>query len=228
MTTANSPLTDFESRCISLILKGRINKTYKAVADFRSKDKYGGGGMGVDWDEGKKKGLKSEGLEMYQSFFQNSSDQERIPRAAIIFYDMMGRNLWDAKRLIKRLGIDATSETLNLIIFDLNKYKGLRTIAEYRRNSIEEYEVLATLDLEACPQCGKMDKKVYKVSDAKIGVNCPPFHCGCRCCTAPFIRECDFSGETRAARDPITHKSVQVEDISYSEWYEKYVKSKLK
>lgn len=187
--TASNPLTAFESRCISLILKGRINKTYKAVADFRSKDKYGSRGMGINWNEEKKKGLESNALEMYQSFFQNSSGQDKIPRAAVIFYDMLGKNPWDTKRLLKKLEINISNDAFSVIIRDLNKYLELRKIADYKTEDIEEYEILGCDDSNGCELCKKMNGKIFNVSEANSGVNLPPFCDHCRCTTAPYISE---------------------------------------
>lgn len=88
------------------------------------------------------------------------------------------------------------------------------------------YEFLATLDTETCPICGKLDKKVFHITAAEIGKNCPPMHDGCRCTVAPYFDD-DFSDEfdkeERAARDPKTGKTVYVPDMSYTEWKNKYL-----
>ena len=55
----------------------------------------------------------------------------------------------------------------------------------------------------------------------------PPFHCYCRSTTIPYIEGItDNAKSTRAARDPVTGKTVFVEgDLNYEEWYNKYVKN---
>ena len=90
----------------------------------------------------------------------------------------------------------------------------------------DSYEFLATLDNETCSICGKLDKKVFKISKACVGTNCPPMHNECRCTIAPYYDD-EFSdlfdkGSTRAARDPLTGKTVYVPDMSYIEWKKKY------
>ncbi len=53
----------------------------------------------------------------------------------------------------------------------------------------------------------------------------PPFHCYCRSTTIPYIDGItDGADDTRAARDPVTGKTVFVEgDLNYEEWHNKYV-----
>ena len=46
----------------------------------------------------------------------------------------------------------------------------------YEDLGIEKYEFLATLDSRTCSICGKLDGKVFKLTEAKVGVNYPPLH----------------------------------------------------
>lgn len=45
---------------------------------------------------------------------------------------------------------------------------------------IDEYRILAANN-GACSECQAMDGQVFCLTEAKIGINCPPFHEGCRC-----------------------------------------------
>lgn len=97
--------------------------------------------------------------------------------------------------------------------------------SEAQRDCFEElgvkrYQVLGTLDLHTCDECGDMDKRVFDMSDRQVGVTAPPFHPNCRCTTVPYFE--GLSG-TRAARgaDGKTHQVRG--DITYTEWYEQYV-----
>jgi len=87
---------------------------------------------------------------------------------------------------------------------------------------VEEYKVVATLDLKTSSVCRSLDGKVFKMSDYKIGVTANPFHPNCRSTTAPYFE--DSKGQ-RAAEDPVTGKEVYVDkNMTYPEWYDKYVK----
>ena len=44
----------------------------------------------------------------------------------------------------------------------------------YEDLNIEKYEFLATLDKRTCSVCGKLDGKVFELSEAKVGINYPP------------------------------------------------------
>ena len=44
----------------------------------------------------------------------------------------------------------------------------------YEDLDIEKYEFLATLDSRTCSVCGKLDGKVFKLTEAKVGINYPP------------------------------------------------------
>ncbi|EGL39363.1 phage protein F-like protein [Megasphaera lornae] len=97
----------------------------------------------------------------------------------------------------------------------------------YEALDVEQYQILAVLDMKTSDICRHLDKKVFDKKDAKPGITAPPFHCYCRSTTTPYIDGItDGTGDTRAARDPVTGKTVFVEsDLSYEEWYNKYVKN---
>ena len=97
----------------------------------------------------------------------------------------------------------------------------------YDALDVEQYQILAVLDLKTSDICRHQDKMVFDRKDAKPGITMPPFHCYCRSTTVPYIEGITDSQEvTRAARDPVTGKTVFVEgDLHYEEWYNKYVKN---
>ena len=67
-----------------------------------------------------------------------------------------------------------------------------------------------------------MDGKVLPLSEFKPGITAPPLHCHCRSTTCPYFDDEFTENETRAARDPKTGKSVQVDSkLSYEEWKKK-------
>lgn len=92
---------------------------------------------------------------------------------------------------------------------------------------VEQYQILAVLDMRTSDICQHLDKKIFDKKDAKPGITMPPFHCYCRSTTVPYIEGItDDAESTRAARDPVTGKTVFVDgDLDYEEWYNKYVKN---
>lgn len=99
----------------------------------------------------------------------------------------------------------------------------------YEDMEVDEYQFLATLDLRTSEICRKMDLMFFKVKDRKVGVNCPPMHPWCRSTTVPIVDRKYLEGKRRAARDPVTGKTIYVpRSMDYAEWYAKYVKSEPK
>lgn len=97
--------------------------------------------------------------------------------------------------------------------------------AMYERMGVEKYEVVATLDLRTSHICRKLDGKVFDVKDYERGITAPPFHVYCRSTTVPYYND-DIQAEienTRMARDPETGKSLRVENLTYKDWYDKYI-----
>lgn len=94
---------------------------------------------------------------------------------------------------------------------------------------VEKYRIVETLDNSTCELCADLDSKVYKMSEYQVGLTAPPFHPWCRGYTAPAFDDWEELGitPTRAARDPKTGKTVQVEDMTYREWKEKFVEPPL-
>lgn len=97
----------------------------------------------------------------------------------------------------------------------------------YEEADIEYYRFIAVLDKRTSAICREHDNKVYKVSERKTGVNYPPLHPWCRSITVAHFDDMDLSNLERRARDPETGKTMLVPaDMSYDDWYEKYVANK--
>lgn len=99
----------------------------------------------------------------------------------------------------------------------------------YEDCDIEKYMFVATLDKRTSKVCQEHDHKVYKVKDRQPGKNCPPMHPWCRSTTVAYLDDKTLEGMERRARDPETGKTYTVPaDMSYLEWYDKYVASDSK
>lgn len=92
----------------------------------------------------------------------------------------------------------------------------------YDELGLEQYQICAVLDSKTSEICQDLDGKVFDRKDAKPGITMPPFHCHCRSTTVPYIEGLLDDGG-RVARDPETGKTVEIPDMTYKEWKEKYV-----
>lgn len=97
-------------------------------------------------------------------------------------------------------------------------------LLSYEEADIEKYIFVAVLDKRTSRICQKHDNKVYDRDKAVPGVNCPPMHPWCRSTTIAHDDDIDYSKLERRARNPETGKVEYVPaDMSYKEWYSKYV-----
>lgn len=95
------------------------------------------------------------------------------------------------------------------------------TLASYKKSGVEQYQILATLDNKTSQICRDQDGKIYKVEDATVGTNYPPFHMFCRTTTVPDYEEKPEG--VRMARDQ-EGKAIEVPaDMTYREWEKKYI-----
>lgn len=78
----------------------------------------------------------------------------------------------------------------------------------------EEYKWLSTLDYATCTLCQPLDGQVFRVKDAREGLNLPPLHPNCRCTTTVNMKYTN-----RRARNPVTGRNEIIDgDTTYSEW----------
>ncbi|PJJ30527.1 minor capsid protein [Lacrimispora celerecrescens] len=96
----------------------------------------------------------------------------------------------------------------------------------FKELGVEQYEILATLDTHTSDICRDMDEKVFDMKDYEVGVTAPPFHPHCRTTTVPHFDDEFSTVEMRAARDPVTGKSMEVPaSMTYKQWHEEFVEN---
>lgn len=97
-------------------------------------------------------------------------------------------------------------------------------LLNYEEADIEKYIFVAVLDKRTSRICQEHDNQVYDRDKAVPGVNCPPMHPWCRSTTVGYDEDADYSKLKRRARNPETGKVEYVPaDMTYKEWYSKYV-----
>jgi len=125
------------------------------------------------------------------------------------------------KHISKRYDV-AASKAGNLVMTE-SAYFGNKSQQDcYAELDVEEQQFCATLDTRTSDLCRSMDLKIIKSSDIEIGVNAPPLHCRCRSVMVPYFD--DEEAEERAARDAEGNSITVPGDMSYQDWYDKYIK----
>ena len=140
---------------------------------------------------------------------------------------MTGMTLHDMEERLLEDCIGADSDSgqrycaSRLIRTEVNHFSNQGFLEGYKAAGIIRYRFMATLDLRTSAVCRQLDGKTFLVEEAKAGENLPPMHPFCRSITVPVVS--DRLG-TRWAREPVTGKSMTVPaDMTYAQWYEKYV-----
>lgn len=132
-----------------------------------------------------------------------------------------GANFKEASRRMSRKMNVSYKKCLRLLNTEDSFFSNKAVMDAYKKTTADEYMILATLDRRTCDICGSQDTNHYKIKDAKVGVNMPPFHPNCRCTTTVYFEDDDLPSE-RMMRDE-NGKSVKTDYMSYDEWKKKYV-----
>lgn len=140
---------------------------------------------------------------------------------------MSGQSSRRMAKEIEDLSDDGKYAAERLIRTETTYVCNMAEIESYKECDIQKYVFVATLDLRTSQICREHDKKVYEVSKAVPGENLPPLHPHCRSTTIAYIDEETLNKLQRRARDPETGKSyILPHNMSYNEWYKKYVVEK--
>lgn len=120
----------------------------------------------------------------------------------------------NAKVLVVEFQV-ARHRAVTVLQTETNNIQAEATMAEYEDDNVKRYKYLATLEVHTCPICGELDGKIFKVKDAKRGVNYPTMHPHCRCTTVPAIEDIG----SRTAKDVETGKTYNVKKgTTYEQW----------
>ena len=140
---------------------------------------------------------------------------------------MTGRSVRDTSQAIaERFGV-GQNNARRLIRTESAFFHNQMELLSYEDAEIIKYKFVAVLDRRTSHICQEHDNKVYDTDKAVPGVNYPPLHPWCRSTTIAHDEDADYSKLERRARNPETGKTELVPaDMSYDEWYSKYVDGK--
>ncbi len=136
---------------------------------------------------------------------------------------MTGQSIRDMELALEARVVSERYKINRIIRTEVNHCCNQGTLMSYKAAGTRRYIFLATLDMRTSSICRSLDKDVFFVSKAEVGVNFPPMHPNCRSTTMAYPEDGIFPKE-RTARDPETNKNIHVPfDMSYAQWYRKYV-----
>lgn len=113
------------------------------------------------------------------------------------------------------------SQAANLVMTETAYFHSVSQKDCFDDLGVTKYQIVATLDMKTSDICREMDGKIFDMKDYQIGVTAHPFHNRCRTVEAPYIMDIE-SYRIARGKDGKTYKVPS--NITYNEWFDKYVK----
>lgn len=169
-------------------------------------------------------GLKWTGEAYSDRIWSNTGALASSVKDELLVSLMTGRSVRDTSKAIAERFNVGQNDARRLVRTESAFFHNQMELLSYEDADIEKYIFVAVLDKRTSRICQERDNIVYRVDEAVPGVNHPPMHPWCRSTTVAYDEDADYSKLKRRARNPETGKTELVPaDMSYKEWYGKYV-----
>lgn len=169
-------------------------------------------------------GLKWTGEAYSDRIWSNTGALASSVKDELLVSLMTGRSVRDTSQAIAERFEVGQNKARRLVRTESAFFHNQMELLSYEDAEITKYKFVAVLDRRTSHICQEHDNKVYNTDEAVPGVNYPPLHPWCRSTTIAHDDDIDYSKLERRARNPETGKVEYVPaDMSYKEWYSKYV-----
>ena len=169
-------------------------------------------------------GLKWTGEAYSDRIWSNTGELASSVKDELLVSLMTGRSVRDTSQAIAERFEVGQNKARRLVRTESAFFHNQMELLSYEDAEITKYKFVAVLDKRTSHICQEHDNKVYDTDKAVPGVNYPPLHPWCRSTTIAHDDDIDYSKLERRARNPETGKVEYVPaDMSYKEWYSKYV-----
>ena len=170
------------------------------------------------------RGLKWTGEGYSDRIWENTGALASSVKDELLVSLMTGRSVRDTSQAIAERFGAGQNNARRLVRTESAFFHNQMELLSYEDAEITKYRFVAVLDRRTSHICQEHDNKVYDTDKAEPGVNYPPLHPWCRSTTIAHDEDADYSKLERRARNPKTGKVEYVPaDMSYKEWYSKYV-----
>ena len=200
---------------------------YKATFDLQQQTGLAYGFSGLP--ESEIKHLQSfswvgDGSTYSTNIWKNTGKLTSSIKDELLISLMTGRDTRETAQAIAERFNVGQNDARRLVRTESAFFHNQMELLSYEEADIEKYIFVAVLDKRTSRICQEHDNKVYDRDKAVPGVNCPPMHPWCRSTTVGYDEDADYSKLKRRARNPETGKTELVPaDMTYKEWYSKYV-----
>jgi len=169
-------------------------------------------------------GLKWTGEAYSDRIWSNTGALASSVKDELLVSLMTGRSVRDTSQAIAERFEVGQNKARRLVRTESAFFHNQMELLSYEDAEITKYKFVAVLDKRTSHICQQHDNKVYNTAEAVPGVNYPPLHPWCRSTTIAHDDDIDYSKLERRARNPEIGKVEYVPaDMSYKEWYSKYV-----
>ena len=169
-------------------------------------------------------GLKWTGEAYSDRIWSNTGALASSVKDELLVSLMTGRSVRDTSQAIAERFGAGQNNARRLVRTESAFFHNQMELLSYEDAEITKYKFVVVLDKRTSHICQQHDNKVYNTDEAVPGVNYPPLHPWCRSTTIAHDGDIDYSKLERRARNPETGKVEYVPaDMSYKEWYSKYV-----
>lgn len=198
---------------------------YKATFDLQQQTGLAYSFSGLPETEIKHlQGLKWTGEAYSDRIWENTGALASSVKDELLMSLMTGRSVRDTSQAIAERFEVGQNKARRLVRTESAFFHNQMELLSYEDAEITKYRFVAVLDKRTSHICQEHDNKVYDTDKAVPGVNYPPLHPWCRSTTVAYDEYADYSKLKRRARNPETGKTELVPaDMSYKEWYNKYV-----
>lgn len=170
------------------------------------------------------RGLKWTGETYSDRIWSNTGALASSVKDELLVSLMTGRSVRDTAQAIAERFEVGQNNARRLVRTESAFFHNQMELLSYEDAEIAKYKFVAVLDKRTSHICQQHDNKVYNTDEAVPCVNYPPLHPWCRSTTIAHVDDIDYSKLERRARNPETGKVEYVPaDMSYKEWYDKYV-----
>lgn len=169
-------------------------------------------------------GLKWTGEAYSDRIWSNTGALASSVKDELLVSLMTGRSVRDTSQAIAERFEVGQNKARRLVRTESAFFHNQMELLSYEDAEIAKYRFVAVLDKRTSHICQEHDNNVYNIAEAVPGVNYPPLHPWCRSTTIAHDDDIEYSKLERRARNPETGKVEYVPaDMSYNDWYSKYV-----
>lgn len=200
---------------------------YKATFDLQQQTGLAYGFSGLP--ESEIKHLQSfswvgDGSTYSTNIWKNTGKLTSSIKDELLMSLMTGRDTRETAQAIAERFNVGQNDARRLVRTESAFFHNQMELLSYEEAEITKYKFVAVLDRRTSRICQEHDNQVYDRDKATPGVNYPPLHPWCRSTTVGYDEDADYSKLKRRARNPVTGKTELVPaDMTYKEWYSKYV-----